>query len=612
MIQDLYQLGINLKRTSGQEKTICPKCSHTRKPKNQKEPCLSVNIDEGIYNCHHCGWNGSVQQKNKYKKPYKEYILPKYNPTDLPDNVVMEFQKRGISPSTLMANKVTCEKVYMPQKQKEVTCIIFNYFRNGQIVNKKYRTADKMFKMESGAELIFYNIDNIQDNQVVICEGEMDVLAFFEAGIRYAISVPNGASKGNNNLQYLDNCASFFENGIPKEIYIATDGDEPGTRLGKELSRRLGRERCKIVKYPDGCKDANEVLLKHGEEGVLKLITDAEFYPIKGIVPMTEIRKGTLDLFRNGVAKGDVIGLESTYDDELGLDDLVSWKTGLVYTWTGIPTHGKSSMVNQVETLLAVNCGWKFGIYSPEHLPIQFLAYRYAEIIVGKAFFHGKGLRMNEMELESALDFIEKHFFFIKPKSGSIMLDELIDLGKQLVLRHGIKGFTIDPWNKINHQYGKYGSETQYIEKALNKITMFKQNFDVAVFLVAHPRKMDKVKDKNSLDNGQYEVPTLYDISGSKSWYDMTDVGIAIYRNRVLNITTVYIQKIKWKHLGEEGMTDFKYISNCSRFYPCSKDGQKTLQLNGSWIDKEPEQTSFEDDWLNDDVFRKSRPEVPF
>jgi|TARA_B100000315_G_scaffold148555_1_gene137410 hypothetical protein len=52
------ELGIPARCGSGEEKTLCPRCSHQRK--KSAEPCLAVNHDEGIYYCHHCGWNGSL------------------------------------------------------------------------------------------------------------------------------------------------------------------------------------------------------------------------------------------------------------------------------------------------------------------------------------------------------------------------------------------------------------------------------------------------------------------------------------------------------------------------------------------------------------------------
>ena len=55
--------GIYVSATSGQEKTKCPKCSHRRR--KSSDPCLSVSIDEGVWNCHHCGWSGSLNKKPK-------------------------------------------------------------------------------------------------------------------------------------------------------------------------------------------------------------------------------------------------------------------------------------------------------------------------------------------------------------------------------------------------------------------------------------------------------------------------------------------------------------------------------------------------------------------
>jgi len=480
----LKALGIELKRSSGQEKVVCPQCSHKRKPKNQKDPCLSVNIDEGIFNCHHCSWNGSVSDSNQ-----KLYVIPTYKDSALSVEWLSFFDNRGISREVLLQAKVTMEKVWMPQEEGNVDTVIFNYFKGSQIINKKYRTLKKGFKMEKDAELIFYNMQNMEEDSVLIVEGEIDCLSFMQAGINSVISVPNGASKGNNNLQYLDNCVELLSKDRVKTIILATDDDEPGVALREELARRLGKDRCKIVKYPEGCKDTNDVLLKHGTEAVLGLVKSCEFYPLDGIIPHDDFIQGTLDLYNNGIDKGDTVGFKGGYGDK-NFDDLLSFKTSTLTLITGIPSHGKSSFVNHLEVNLAVKHGWKFGIFSPEHYPLEYLTYRYAELITGKPFFKGKGDRMSSLELGRALEFIKTHFFFVRPPNGSAKMDYIIDIGKKLVMRYGIKGFTIDPWNTIDHDYGSQGSETLYIEKGLNKITSFKQDSDLAVFIVAHPRKM--------------------------------------------------------------------------------------------------------------------------
>ena len=44
--------------------------------------------------------------------------------------------------------------------------------------------------------------------------------------------------------------------------------------LREELAIRLGRDRCWYVTYPQGCKDANDVLQRFGEERGVEILTD--------------------------------------------------------------------------------------------------------------------------------------------------------------------------------------------------------------------------------------------------------------------------------------------------------------------------------------------------
>ena len=77
----------------------------------------------------------------------------------------------------------------------------------------------------------------------------MDVLALHEAGVKNAISVPNGATLTNNNLDYLDNCIDYFED--KEKVILAVDQDDAGQMLQQELIRRLGAEVCFLVTFED-------------------------------------------------------------------------------------------------------------------------------------------------------------------------------------------------------------------------------------------------------------------------------------------------------------------------------------------------------------------------
>ena len=140
--------------TGSEERHLCPECSHNRKKKTDK--CLAWdNMNKRGY-CHNC--NTSFFEYSPYEQ--KQYTVPEWkNITQLTDKAVRYFTGRMIGQSTLNKMKVYSDTEFMPQFGKEIEVICFPYFLNGKLVNVKYRGANKSFKLVSGAELIFWNID---------------------------------------------------------------------------------------------------------------------------------------------------------------------------------------------------------------------------------------------------------------------------------------------------------------------------------------------------------------------------------------------------------------------------------------------------------------------
>src|SRR5690606_30759213 len=144
----------------------------------------------------------------------------------------------------------TEEVYYQPMVKKEVNNLVFNYFEGDKVVNKKYRTWDKKFTQSKGGKSIFYNINAvIGQTECYVVEGEFDVLALYEIGIKNAISVPNGA---NDNDDYWKNSEQYLS-GIEK-FYICTDNDLKGNDLSEKIAQRLGRWRCERIEFEN--KDA--------------------------------------------------------------------------------------------------------------------------------------------------------------------------------------------------------------------------------------------------------------------------------------------------------------------------------------------------------------------
>lgn len=538
---------------TGNIKTICPNCTpHNRKPKNRNSKDLSVNIEQGVWNCHNCNWSGNLQKEMKKK----EYIKPEPRLQKVSDKVVKYFEDRGISNNTLLRFGVSESNEWMPQTGKEMKCICFNYYRGEDLVNIKFRSAGKDFKLAKDAELIFYNLNAIQgQGTAIIVEGEIDCLTMHEAGIFNAVSVPNGASKGNQKLEYLDNCWQYFE-GMEK-IVLCVDNDEAGNALKEELGRRLGKVRCYTAVYPDGCKDANDVLLKHGKEGVKQLVENAKEWPIEGIIHIDEMVDDVYDWFLHGYPSGDKAGIEN-------FDEYISFVPGQMTIITGIPGSGKDEFFNNIATGLAKNAGWCFGVAGFEE-PAPFTVTKLMEKVVGKSFAFRKDQshRMNQDEFMEAIELVHKHFYFVNLDMVGCTIDGILGKFEELVKKYGINGAVINPWNCIDHKIPRGYSETQYTSEVLTKMLNFAVRCNAHFFLVAHPTKIPKSKL-----TGKYEIPTLYSISGSSHFFNKTYNGICVYRDFETNQVDVYIQKVKWSWLGKLGYCSFSFDTDTRQYNP--------------------------------------------
>jgi twinkle protein len=546
-------------RLSGEVQTKCPKCSQDRKKKNDK--CLSVNLDLKVWLCHHCGWKGSLQTKN--------YALPVWeNKTTLSNNVVEWFSRRGISQDTLIKMKVTNDKGFMPQAGEERSVICFNYFKDGVLTNIKYRDKDKNFKLYKDAELIFYNLDCIKkQEELIIVEGEIDCLTMVQLGYDNCISVPNGANKGNNNLQYLDNCYQYFEN--VKSVIIATDNDEPGEKLGQELARRIGVEKCKRAKLGK-FKDVNECYTKTGKVD----FESVDPYPIEGIFGVNQHWDGLMDIRKNGFPKG--------WSVRGALKNIIQIHPGYTTMITGIPGHGKSEFLDQLVIQLCIDHDLKGAFFSPENRPTELHIIKLIEKITGRNFWKTN-------DFSKAKDFLEDRFFWVYPEEG-YNLDNILDKVRQAVLRHGVSWYVIDPWNKLEHQYTE--TETKYVSESLDKIANFNHKNGTHCFIVAHPTKM-----RFNHDTGKYEIPGLYDISGSANFYNKTDIGITAYKESD-GVTGVYVQKVKFKYWGSPGKVEYKWNQENGRY------DEYGLDLN-SWLEEKAKQEPLYFNESQDD-------EVPF
>lgn len=538
--------GIELAGRTGIEvTTTCPQCSGMRKKKNVR--CLSVNTDKQIWYCHHCSWAGTLKGGiDRQPEKKKRIIKPEYTQNNvLPDSLVTWFNQRGINQEVLKRYKIDLQSAYMPSVEDYQQCITFPYYRGGEVVNIKYRTVKKEFRQIAGAEKTLYGINDLTESWAVIVEGEMDKLSFAEIGIYNVVSVPDGAPAPNSKhtdikFEYLETCKDWLDK--LDKIIIATDNDAPGKQLEQELIRRLGVERCWRVLWPEGCKDANDVLLQHGHEELRKIISDAVQHPLEGVIEPMDMIFDVLALYQQGLKCGVSTGW-------LVLDNYYTVKPGEFTVVTGVPSHGKSQFLDAMMTNIAMDENWKFAVCSPENLPVERHLAKMIELYSGWPFREGFTKRLPPEDLEHCMKWLNEHFVFIAPEE-SMSIDGIIQTAKKLVYRYGINGLVIDPWNEFDHTRPHGMTETEHVSICLGRLRRFARTNQVHTWLVAHPVKLYRQAD------GTYPIPSPWDISGSAHFRNKADNCITVWRNDQQTDSRevkIYVQKIRFKEIGRVG-----------------------------------------------------------
>ncbi len=555
--EGLTDQGIRLSSYNvGSYKTFCPECKDKRKAVNRGDTPLSVTIDEtdtAIWKCHNCGWSGHAAgrmngisfQSRKITKP----LLPKKQ--EQTDKMLEFLVSRKISPQTTKQFRLYEEQQSFGNG--EVPCVAFPYVENGEIVNIKYRSYDKIFRQTKNAKRSLYNIDSITGDTAVFVEGEMDVLACHEAGVTNTVTLPDGAPKeasyreDDKRFSALANCEKLEK---LKKIIIAVDMDEAGRALSLELAHRFGKDRCYRVKWPTlndvDCKDANECLMDHGAVVLKECIDGAEPYPIEGLYKAKDYFLQVWDLYEGKEQKPFSTGFQI-------LDTIYKLMPSTFNVVTGIPNHGKSNFLDQLMVNAAKLHKWKFGVFSPEHSTTYHIR-RLAELYCQKHFDIGPTARMTQDDLRVAIEWIQEHFIFIESKNSVPNIKWVLEKARAACVRHGINGLVIDPYNEIDASRTAGKREDEHIRDMISSCKQFCRIHNIIMWVVAHPAKLMRQAD------GSYPVPSMYDISGSAHWHNMADVGLVVHRMFDEDQVVVCTKKIREQgYYGNIGEAVFRY-----------------------------------------------------
>lgn len=429
------------------------------------------------------------------ERPAKNFIRPEKPKTAIPVSAVREWLNgRGIDDMTIEAFKVR------EVQRNGSTWALFPYLRDGVYVNGKYRNpADKKgMGQEKDAEpcLFGWHLIDPKARTVVICEGEIDAMTLWQAGVP-ALSV----NAGSGNHQWIENDWDRLQRF--SEIVVSFDHDEAGDKGALEIMKRLGIDRCKRMKM--AAKDANQWLQDGATpEMIVEAVKTAKSQDPEELRSAGDFMARVKSMF--WPAHG-----EATFP-LLQLDQRFPWfefRTGELTVWTGYNGHGKSLLLSQVQLGL-MQQGEKFVIFSGEMTP---------EYLIKRMVKQATGQDRPTLQYIDAVGEWLLDRCYIFNQVGSATVKRLLEVFAYANKRYGVRHFVIDSLMMTDVPEDGAGAITAQKE-AIRSMCDFAKRNGCHVHLVAHPRKG---KDEST-------GPGKMDVAGSSKITDGADNVFTVWR----------------------------------------------------------------------------------
>lgn len=438
----------------------------------------------------------------------------------LTDDVIGWMRGRGISVDTLQLMGIAGGSERFGEGPQRA--VFFPYFENGTAVNYKARAlAQKAFTQKKGGKQIFYNFDRVNagpKDTVYIVEGEMDVLALIEAGIpaNAVLSVPGGAPpteaqddpRQSRRYAYIEDA---LRNGLQDthRFVLATDADDKGRFLRNDLAAVLGIAKCWFLDWPEGCKDANEMLLSDGADSLREFVRAApKPWPVDGLYRLSEIPDPPkLELWKPGI---------------LEWGEKVQFAPTMVSVGTGYPGHGKTALAQFFCASIAREYGIKIAIMSAETRVKPYVRRQFRSFFTGR-----REIDMDQDMRDRADMWIDEHFLFLAHPDAQPTHSWLMNTAEVAVVRHGVRMLLTDPFNKLESDYDRRQmSETEWVGRCLDDHIHMARAFNIHSMILAHPSKPDATHKG---------APNPYMISGSAHWYNRPDQIWGVHRPKMVS-----------------------------------------------------------------------------
>lgn len=398
------------------------------------------------------------------------------------------------------------------------------YRRDGKPYGWKFRAVGKKdWRSSQGVSRGLFNEDCLSqcEGPVVITEGEIDALSIVQAGYTRCVSLPDGWTEDGGKRQVLIDAEPMLRRS--PYVIVAGDADKVGESLPRTVANILAGHDVRFATWPEGCKDANDVLVNFGEGEVSRCLTEA-----KRIDPPGGFITGLSDMPPMPSRRVLRVGMKP-YDYAL------AFEVGAMSVGTGTPGAGKSTFTTYAAYQVAVNENVRVGFMSFETHPYR-TRDQLARLHTSKPWD-----QLGDADRQNFLAFADDKFRIVHRTFEDGDQHHLAWLRATiytLAVRDNCKLIVVDPWNELEHLPEQGESMTSYINFALQQIRQWAQQFDTHICLIAHPRKMNT--------DGKPRCPTGYDIADSAAFFNKPALGFSVHKGQT-DEGEDYVEVQTWK-----------------------------------------------------------------
>jgi twinkle protein len=564
------------------EKLICPKCGGGR----TRDHCLSVTIsDDGtnaMWQCHrgNCdGFSGKVfvkgghfepKPKPRPANPFADAEVPQDQPVYAPPWYWDFWANRHIGKKTL-----DDLGIHFSVHPVLADSIVFPYRWKGRLVNRKFRShPNKDFRNDAGSQPTLFNVDSIDPKEPLYwVEGEIDVLTMHEMGYPHVVSLRDGApqkvGQGDKRFEALNTHADALHK-VGTHI-LCPDADKPGEAWLEELSRRLGRHRCKIVRWPAGRKDANDTLCMadDDERNTIEYCTShAQRFPLQGIRDISE--RVIERAFTRKQPDVLTLGVQS-------IDSTLKFPAeGKLIVVSGVPSHGKSTFMRfvTVKTIQHYERKWLVFVQEDDfHDYVIDVAKIHADKMYSEVTREDRG--------EAGASFMNGglRILMFDGERDPPTIDTILERARLSILQDGTTDLLLDPFNELEDAY-EHGdqSQTQHIGRTLQRLKAFAKEYSCNVWVIAHPAKPS---------NGERHPPDGYSCAGSANWANKPDLGFSVWRPGPIGDVELYVWKSRTQRWGSAKTVAKAWFNASIGTYhtPTPKETEQAPTDTPGWID---------------------------